>query len=314
MKILVTGGDGFIGRHLVHALLERGDKVNVLDSHITSTPNYSHENLSRIICDVSDLNENLPSDEPNVIVHLASVAIPQLYMENPDLVISPNVFGTNQVCKLAEKCGARVIFTSTSEVYGSITDYHPIGTGIGELDSSLHTLLNARSPYSNAKKMGEEIVSSFVRNGLSGCSIRLFNVVGPNMDNAVLGYGRVFPNFVDSINESIPLQIYGDGEQTRCFLWIEDAIDAILRLIDFDGNLPLAINIGNPQPVTINSLAEKFQIFSNRLVGVQHLPKLPHEPKHRCPDISLAHTLLDWRPTIHLDEIIQRVVEEEVLE
>jgi nucleoside-diphosphate-sugar epimerase len=312
MRILVTGGDGFIGRHLVKMLLERGDFVEIIDNNITSVPDYSHENLNRIIDDVCDLNENQFPKELDVIVHLASVAIPQLYMKKPELVIFPNVFGTNKICNLAEKYGARVIFTSTSEVYGSITDDSPIGTAISELDPSHHTLLNARSPYSNAKKMGEEIVAKFVQNSQSGCSIRLFNVVGPRMDNAVLAYGRVFPNFIEAINESRPLQIYGTGEQTRSFLWIEDAIKAILKIIDFDGDLPLAINIGNPEPVTINSLAEKFQYFSNRFVGVQHLPGLPHEPKHRCPDISLANSLLEWEPTIVLDDIIKRVVEEGV--
>jgi len=313
MRILVTGGDGFIGRHLIKMLLERGDLVISIDNNITSVPDYNHENLNRITDDVCSLNENQFSKELDVIVHLASIAIPQLYMRNPDLVISPNVFGTNKVCKLAEKYGARVIFASTSEVYGSITDDSPIGTGIGELDPSYHTLLNARSPYSTAKKMGEELISLFVQKNQSGCSIRLFNVVGPQMDNTVAAYGRVFPNFIDAINESKPLQIYGTGEQTRSFLWIGDAIRAIMRIIDFEGDLPLAINIGNPEPVTINSLAEKFQYFSNRFVGVQHLPELPHEPKHRCPNVLLAKSLLDWSPTMTLDDIIKQVIEEGVL-
>ena len=313
MRILVTGGDGFIGRHLVQALLERGDTVEVLDNNITSTPDFSHENLIRTIGDVCNLNEIVSLTELDTIIHLASVAIPQMYMGNRSLVISPNVFGTNEVCILAEKFDSRIIFASTSEVYGSISDDSPIGTPIRESDPSLHTLLNVRSPYSTAKKMGEELVSTFVKNGNHGCSVRLFNVVGPSMDSSVLSYGRVFPNFVDSINASSPLQIFGTGEQTRSFLWIGDAVAALLKIIDFDGNLPLAINIGNPEPVTINLLAEKFQAFSNRFVGVEFLPELPHEPKHRCPDISLASSLLDWRPTLSLDEIIQFVIEEGVL-
>lgn len=313
MKVLVTGGDGFIGRHLVQSLLDRGDAVEILDNNITSVPELSHENLNRTIGDVSELNEITEFSELDVIVHLASVAIPKMYMENRDLVISPNVFGTNEVCKLAETFGARLIFASTSEVYGSISDDSPIGTPIHESESSLHSLLNTRSPYSNAKKMGEELVSTYVQKGNSGCSVRFFNVVGPKMDYSVLSYGRVFPNFLDAINDSRPLEIFGTGEQTRSFLWIDDAISALLKLIDYDGDLPLAINIGNPEPVTINSLAEKFQEISNEYVGVEYLPELPHEPRHRCPDISLASSLLDWKPTISLDEIIQLVVDDQTM-
>ncbi len=310
MRVLVTGGDGFIGQYLVNNLLQRGDHVHVLDNNITSTPILIHENLTRVKGDVCDILEILPDYSPNVIVHLASVAIPKLYMEQPDLVIRPNVFGTHEVCKLAEKYSARIIFASSSEVYGSIIDDSAIGTAISESDSSISSLLSARTPYSTAKKMGEEIIRSFTQKGHSACSVRLFNVVGPNMDSAVIGYGRVIPNFVESIRELRPLTIYGNGEQKRCFLWIEDAVTALVNLIDYGGELPDAINVGHPQQISILSLANKFQEFSNADVGIIFSPKLPDEPKHRCPDISLAISMLNWRPTVDLDEIIYRVLDE----
>jgi len=233
-------------------------------------------------------------------------------MEKPDLVIAPNVFGTNEVCKLAEKCGARVIYASTSEVYGSIRDDLPIGIPIKETEQSLSSMLTVRSPYLTSKKMGEEIVFAAIRRGISGCSMRLFNVVGPYMDAEVTGYGRVIPNFVDAVKESRALPIYGTGEQTRCFLWIGDAVDAIVKLVDYDGTLPEVINIGHPEPVTIYSLAEKFQSLTNRQVGITYHPALPYEPKHRCPDISLAESVLGWQPKIGLDEIILKITEKEV--
>jgi len=131
------------------------------------------------------------------------------------------------------------------------------------------------------------------------------------MDTEVSGYGRVIPNFVASLNESKPLPIYGTGKQTRCFLWIDDAVEALIRLVDCN-DPPEVINIGHPEPVTILFLAERFQAVTNRSVGVIHHPALPYEPKHRCPDISLAESVIDWRPTMTLDEIIFRIAKEEM--
>ena len=311
MRVLITGGDGFIGRHLTAALLERGDSIYVIDNHITSSPSIEHSRLTRIEADVCDLNRVIPNWEADVIVHLASVAIPKLYMESPQTVISPNVLGTMRVCEYAERCGARVIFSSTSEVYGSLLDEEPIGTTLSESDPSLSGMLTPRSPYSISKKMGEEIVSDYIRRGFSGCSVRLFNVIGPKMDSVVSGYGRVVPNFMAALGESMPLPIYGDGNQTRSFLWIGDAIDALVKLINIEDPIPVVINIGNPEPVTISSLAQRFQIATNKTVGVTFLPRLPHEPRHRCPDVSLAESFLNWIPKLSLEDAIKMIVKED---
>ena len=311
MRVLITGGDGFIGRHLAAALLKKGDSIYVIDNHITSSPSIEHSRLTRIEADVCDLNRVIPDWEADVIVHLASVAIPKLYMDSPQTVISPNVLGTMRVCEYAERCGARVIFSSTSEVYGSLLDEEPIGTPLSESDPSLSEMLTSRSPYSISKKMGEEIVSDYIRRGLSGCSVRLFNVIGPQMDSEVSSYGRVVPNFIAALEESTPLPIYGDGNQTRSFLWIGDAIDALVKLINIEDPIPVVINIGNPEPVTISSLAQRFQIATNKTVGVMFLPGLPHEPRHRCPDVSLAESFLNWAPRFSLEDAIRMIVEEE---
>ena len=311
MRVLITGGDGFIGRHLTAALLERGDSICVIDNHITSSPSIEHSRLTRIEADVCDLNRVIPNWEADVIVHLASVAIPKLYMESPQTVISPNVLGTMRVCEYAERYGARVIFSSTSEVYGSLLDEEPIGTPLIESDPSLSGMLTPRSPYSISKKMGEEIVSDYIRRGYSGCSVRLFNVIGPQMDSEVSGYGRVVPNFMAALRESTPLPIYGDGNQTRSFLWIGDAIDALVKLINIEDPIPVVINIGNPEPVTISSLAQRFQIATNKTVGVTFLPRLPHEPRHRCPDVSLAESFLNWAPKLSLEDAIRMIVKED---
>lgn len=313
MRVLITGGDGFIGKILAQSLLNRGDNVHVLDNHITSQPILNHERLTRTTGDVCDVSNFISEDNrPDVIVHLASVAIPKLYMKEPDFVIRPNVIGTNEVCKLGEKYGSRVIFASTSEVYGSTIDNLTIGTSLSEDSHSLSSLLSPRTSYSVSKKMGEEIVRSFIRKGNSGCSVRFFNVVGPNMDNAVHGYGRVIPNFFDSIVQNKPLTIYGDGHQTRCFLWINDAVSALLKLIDFDNELPSAINIGHSQQTSILNLAHLF----NEIAGVQNeiefFNGLPDEPRHRKPNISLAKSTLDWEPTIDLHDIVSKILTEVV--
>ena len=311
MRVLITGGDGFIGQNLARCLLNRGDHVHILDSHITSQPKLSHESLSRTIGDVCDIFDLISeNEEPDVIVHLASVAIPKLYMKEPDFVIRPNVIGTNEVCRLAEKYKSRVIFASTSEVYGSTIDNSTVGTSLSENSDSHSSLLSPRTPYSVSKKMGEEIVRSFVRKGNSGCSIRFFNVVGPNMDRTVQGYGRVIPNFVDSIIQNKPLTIYGDGLQTRCFLWINDAVLALLKLIDFSNELPNVVNIGHSQQTSILDLARLFNEISGVPKEIEFLEKLPDEPRHRRPNISLAKSVLDWEPTIDLREIVSKILTE----
>ena len=139
--------------------------------------------------------------------------------------------------------------------------------------------------------MGEESVRSFARKGNSGCSIRFFNVVGPNMEHSVQGYGRVIPNFCDSIVQNKPLTIYGDGQQTRCFLWINDAVSALLKLIDFDKELPTVINIGHSQQTSILNLAHLFNEISVTQNAIVFYEKLPDEPKHRRPNISLAKSI-----------------------
>lgn len=311
MRVLITGGDGFIGHYLALSLLNRGDYVHILDNHVTSKPTLSHENISRTVGDVCDIFDLVYGGEgPDVIVHLASVAIPKLYMKEPDFVIRPNVIGTNEVCKLAEKYKSRVIFASTSEVYGSTIDNSTLGTSLSEDSHSHSSLLSPRTPYSVSKKMGEEIVRSFTRKGNSGCSIRFFNVVGPNMDNSVQGYGRVIPNFCDSIVQNKPLTIYGDGQQTRCFLWIDDAVSALLKLIDFNKELPCVINIGHSQQTSILNLAHLFNEISGTQNTILFSEKLPDEPKHRRPNISLAKSLLDWEPTMELHEIVSTILSE----
>jgi nucleoside-diphosphate-sugar epimerase len=309
-KYLITGGDGFIGINLSKFLLSRGDHVHIIDNNITSNPVLEHDRLTRTICDVEKISiDDLPWF-PDCIFHLASVAVPTLYMKNPKLVISPNVFGTKKVCEIAMEVGARVIFTSTSEVYGNSMDHFPPGTKVSESNVSLSTMLTSRSPYSISKKMGEEILAHMLEAEHSRCSVRLFNVVGPNMDSKTTSYGRVVPNFLRALRSGESLPIYGTGMQTRSFLWIGDAVEALVKIGDYDGELPMCLNIGNPHATTILQLAKKFEEISGISVGFSHSKVMPEEPFHRCPDISLAKEIIDWSPTKNLEEIIFMILDD----
>ena len=309
-KYLITGGDGFIGVNLSKFLISRGDYVHIIDNNITSNPVFVHNRLSRTICEVENFSVDQLPWSPDCIFHLASVAVPTLYMEKPELVISPNVFGTMKICEIAMEVGARVVFTSTSEVYGSSMDNFPSGTKVSESNVSLSSMLTVRSPYSISKKMGEEILTHMMDSEYSRCSVRLFNVVGPNMDTKTTSYGRVVPNFLRALRNRKPLPIYGAGMQTRSFLWIEDAVDALAKIGDFEGNLPVCMNIGNPNATTILELARKFEEISGINVGVSHSERLPEEPFHRCPDITLAKKVINWSPQKNLDEIIAKILED----
>ena len=254
MSILITGSAGFIGSALCLKLLDRGDEVEIIDNNVTSYPTLEHDNLNRVIGDVCDIRKLDVKSNPEVIIHLASVAIPSLYMQNPDLVIEPNVIGTFEVCKYAEEIGSRVIFASTSEVYGSIYDDLPSGKEMHESESSLHSMLTKRSPYSTSKRMGEEIISSHVNRGGDACIVRLFNVVGPKMDLKHTNYGRVFPNFTNRIMKNKPLEIYGSGDpgyKSTSKMVCEAALtlafsDDLPFGNEFGGVLTSAVGLGDP--------------------------------------------------------------------
>ncbi len=307
MKYLVTGGDGFIGRALVRRLLEDGHGVVIVDNHITSEPGQRHSRLDRVVQNIEFFDTTFIQGRLDGIIHLASVAIPTLYMERPRTVIDPNVWGTQRMCDLAKEKKCRLLFTSSSEVYGHTTSEKCAGAGISELDRSLTSLLTPRTPYSSAKRMGEELVSSFRRDGGDGAALRLFNVYGPGMDRSTCGYGRVIPNFVDALSSGRDLPIYGDGEQTRCFLWIDDAVEVICHLLHYPEELPQAINIGHPDELTVNKLAKMILLEWGSDVGMEHLDTLPDEPRHRRPDTTLLRELTGWEPIVDLAEGLRRI-------
>jgi len=215
--------------------------------------------------------------------------------------------------ELAKRDNARLIFTSTSEVYGMLNDNLTDGEGIKETSISISHLLTDRSIYPTSKKMGEELVKNYINQGGNAVILRLFNVYGPEMDVRNNGYGRVIPNFINGVMNNDVIHIFGDGNQIRSFIWINDMIDA-LKLIMITPDLPVVINIGNSEPVTINELAHIiFDVFGKKTL-IEYSEKDIDDPSWRKPNIDTIKSYLKWEPKVSLYEgleIIKRELEHE---
>ena len=307
MNILISGGDGFIGKNLVKALHKKGYNILVVDNHITSF--LVNDNLDGVF-HIEKSIEEISLEEINkvdIIYHLASVASPLVYKNDFRNVYHPNVKGTEKLIELAKRDSARLVFTSTSEVYGMLNDEITNGCGIDENSTSISHLLTNRSIYPVSKKMGEELVKNYVNNGGDAVIVRLFNVYGPDMDVRNNGYGRVIPNFISAIRKGENIPIFGDGTQIRSFIWIDDMIDVLEKLIEVP-KLPYVMNIGNSESISVINLAELiFDIF-NKTVDVKHMERDPDDPLWRKPNIDKVKTLLNWQPKTTLREGLETIV------
>ncbi|WP_255336861.1 NAD-dependent epimerase/dehydratase family protein [Methanosarcina sp. KYL-1] len=300
--ILITGGDGFIGRNLVQRLIQQNYTITVIDNHVTSYPyKIGNPNFRRITADISEIEiDSIP--EVSGIIHLASVAAPQLYKKDPSLVLKPNTIGTAKLIEIAKRDGVRILFASTSEVYGNVRWDKTDEKGIEEENNAIVKLLSKRSCYSAAKRFGEELILNFKKNGGDATNFRLFNVYGPDMDTKNIGYGRVIPNFIHKMSCGEPIEIFGDGTQVRSFLWIDEAVEAILSLYFYEGDLPDAVNIGNDEPITIKNLAEKISKVLDLNYRVKYLEMEEDDPLWRRPCVEKIKSLTGWEPKIGLDE------------
>ena len=313
MRILVSGGDGFIGKHLVKSLHNMHNEIIVIDNHITSfVVNNELEFVKHIEKSIETI-ELESIEKVDVIFHLASVASPLVYKHDFRNVYNPNVKGTEKLIELAKRDNARLIFTSTSEVYGMLNDNLTEGEGIKETSISISHLLTDRSIYPTSKKIGEELVKNYINQGGNAVILRLFNVYGPEMDVRNNGYGRVIPNFINGVMNNDVIHIFGDGNQIRSFIWINDMIDA-LKLIMTTPDLPVVINIGNSEPVTINELAHIiFDVFGKKTL-IEYSEKDIDDPSWRKPNIDTIKSYLKWEPKVSLYEglrIIKRELKHE---
>lgn len=301
--VLIAGGDGFLGRAIVRRLVGAGAHIYVVDDHSTSVPQASQPRCVVIEADISSTSlDEIPP--PTAIIHLASPAAPSCFSAR-SRIIAPNVSGTERLVDLALRCHARLLFASSSEVYGLASgELRPFR----EDDPFLDQGHSGRSCYAAAKRLGEEIVIAGREQGLEATCLRIFNVYGPGMDPTLPGEGRVIANFLHAVRTGQPLPIHGNGQQVRSFLWIDDFVDAVLALLDAPGELPPAINVGRDEPVRILDLACTFERALGRVLPRQLEVQPAEGTRWRRPDASRLRELTGWRPKISLQEGVERLL------
>jgi UDP-glucuronate decarboxylase len=300
MRILVTGGAGFIGSHLIDRLMESGNEVICLDNFFTGRK----DNLLRWFDSAKfelirhDVTEPIRL-EVDQIYHLACPASPVHYQYNPVKTIKTNVMGTMNMLGLAKRIKARFLLTSTSEVYGD-PDVHPQSESYrGNVNP-----IGPRSCYDEGKRVAETLAFDYHRQNHVDIRVaRIFNTYGPRM---LENDGRVVSNFVVQALKQEPVTIYGDGSQTRSFCYVSDLVEGLIRLMNGDAIGP--INLGNPEEYTVLQLAQKIQFMVQSGSEIHFKPLPQDDPRRRQPDISFAKQHLGWQPTIPLTEGLERTI------
>ena len=304
---LVTGGAGFIGSHLCDRLIADGGRVTVLDNLQTgSLDNIGHllgsDRFEFIEHDVIDEFPLALQAKPFThIFHLASAASPDQYQADPEHTLLTNVVGTRNSLRLAERTGARLLLTSTSEVYGD-PEVHPQGEDYrGSVNCT-----GPRACYDEGKRAAEALAFDFLRGGRADVRVaRIFNTYGPRMR---ADDGRVVSNLVGQMVSGEALTIYGDGSQTRCFCFVEDTVDGLIRLMDSNRAVGTPINLGDPKELTVRELAGLILALAGSTHRIVYRPLPVDDPRRRKPDISKAIELLGWRPRIGLEDGLARTI------
>lgn len=311
--VYVAGGAGFIGSHLCKKLLDDGYTVVCLDNLITSSesnisPFEKNPNFHFVKTDVASLSSgqfaSLP--KPDFIFHLASPASPnkdgeRSYIALPIQTLLANTLGTYRLLELAKEHNARFLFASTSEVYGDPTVSPQPESYWGNVNPN-----GVRSVYDESKRCGEAFVMGYVRKfGLDGRIVRIFNTYGPNMQ---VDDGRVVSNFIVAALQKKPLEIYGDGSQTRSFCYVDDLVDGLSACMFGDNLQGEVINMGNPNETTIAEFATIIKNLTKTESEIVHKELPEDDPKQRKPDIAKAKELLHWEPTTSLEEGLKKTI------
>jgi UDP-glucuronate decarboxylase len=300
MRILVTGGAGFIGSHLIERLIQDQHEVICLDNFYTGTKRninkwINHSNFELIRHDVTE-PIRLEIDQ---IYHLACPASPVHYQYNPIKTTKVNFLGTLNMLGLAKRVKARFLLASTSEVYGD-PDVHPQPE---EYRGNVNPI-GIRSCYDEGKRIAETLSFDYHREHNVDIRVaRIFNTYGPRM---LENDGRVVSNFISQSLRDNPLTIYGDGSQTRSFCYVENLVDGLIKLMESDYSGP--INLGNPEEYTILELAQKIRDKLNPKQEIVFKPLPQDDPRQRKPDITKAKNWLNWQPTISLEEGLTKTI------
>lgn len=304
MRILVTGGAGFIGSHLCERLLSAGNEVICLDNFFTGRKANVEHLLDNKWFELvrHDVTEPILL-EVDQIYNLACPASPIHYQYNPVKTVKTSVMGAINMLGMAKRVKARILQASTSEVYGDPLVHPQTEDYFGNVNP-----IGLRSCYDEGKRVAETLMMDYHRqNGVDTRIVRIFNTYG---DRMLENDGRVVSNFVVQALRGEELTIYGDGSQTRSFCYVSDLVDGIIKLMNAEGDdLHLPVNIGNPGEFTMNELAAEVGKASGKDIRIKHLPLPADDPKQRKPNIERAQTLLGWEPKVQLAEGLKKTVD-----
>ena len=315
MRILITGGAGFIGSHLCEYLIEQGNEVTVIDDfstgrieniqHLLANPNFT------LVRDTV-LNENIMHlliEQCDRVYHMAAAVGVKLIIDKPVHTISTNIAGTERVLEIANKFNRKIIIMSSSEVYGKNTTV-PFNE---DDDRLMGATIYSRWSYACSKAIDEFLGLAYNRQyGLPVVIVRLFNTVGPRQ---IGQYGMVIPRFVKQALTGQPITVYGNGTQTRCFTYVGDVIKALVNLMECDDAQGNVFNIGTNEEISIYELAEKIK---SKTKSSSPIEKIPYDKAYekgfddmmrRVPDISKIHKVIGYKPTYSLDQILDAVIE-----
>jgi UDP-glucuronate decarboxylase len=300
MKILLTGAAGFLGSHISKKLIDNDHEVIGLDDLSTGSIKNIEQLINHPRYSFIEHDVRIPYQaKVDAILNFACPASPVNYQKDPVRTIETNFLGMINLLHLANETGARIIQASTSEIYGDPTQSPQKESYWGNVNP-----IGIRSCYDEGKRAAETLCFDYRRqHDLDARVIRIFNTYGPNM---AIGDGRVVSNFIVQALRNEPIDIYGDGKQTRSFCYVSDLVEGIYKLLQLDKNPDTPINLGNPNEFTILELARVVIEITKSKSEIVNNPLPLDDPKQRCPDISLAKSILNWKPTIELREGIEK--------
>ena len=302
---LVAGGAGFIGSHLCRRLLDEGRQVVCIDNLQTGSirniqPHINHPRFQFVNHDI--VQPYVDSERIDEIYNLACPASPIHYQNDPVQTTKSCVIGTLNLLELAQKHACNILQASTSEVYGDASVHPQPESYWGNVNP-----IGLRSCYDIGKRCAESLCMDFHRKyGVKVKIIRIFNTYGPRM---AVGDGRVVSNFIVQALDGTPITIYGDGSHTRSFQYVDDLIEGIMRMMQTDDDFTGPVNLGNPDERSVRELAELVIHLTGSSSQLTFLPMPADDPHHRQPDITLAKTILRWKPLVPLDEGLMQTIE-----
>ncbi len=306
-KVLVTGGAGFIGSHLCDYLLNKGYKVTCLDNLVTGTkkniePFLGNPNFEFIEGDVRELPDHISNQQITHIFDLASPASPVDFEKLSEEILTVNSLGTLKLLELAKKTKAKFLMASTSEVYGDPLEHPQKEAYFGNVNS-----FGRRSCYDESKRFAEAACYVYLNKyDVDLRVVRIFNTYGPKMR---IDDGRALITFVMEAIKNEPFTVHGDGSQTRSPCYVTDMVEGLFKAMFTEGTKGEIFNIGNSEEVSMLELVKRISKITGAEEKIEYKPLSQNDPVRRCPDISKAERVLNWRPAVNLDEGLQKTIE-----